>query len=40
MKVSKSGEYRALNVQLNGEEMEELDCFRDLGVDLNLDGGM
>ena len=38
MKVSKSGEYGALNVQLNGENLEELDCFRYLGVDLSSDG--
>ena len=40
MKVSKSGKYWALNVQLNGEKMEELDCFRNLGVDLYSYGGM
>ena len=27
MQVSESGEYGALNVQLNGEKMKELDCF-------------
>ena len=32
MKVYKSGEYGALNVQLNGEKMEELDCVRYLSV--------
>ena len=40
MKLSKSGEYGALNVPLNGEKMEELDCFRHMAVDLSSDGGM
>ena len=30
----------ALNVQLNGEKMEELDSFGYLGVELSSDGGM
>ena len=38
MKVSKSGEYGACNVQLNGEKMEELNRFRYLGVDLSSNG--
>ena len=37
MKGFKSG---VLNVQLNEEKMEELDCFRYLGVDHHSDGGM
>ena len=40
MEVSKSGEYGALNVQMNGENLEELDCFWYLEVDLSSDGGM
>ena len=36
-KVSKSGEYGALNVQLNVEKLEELDCIRYLRVDFSFD---
>ena len=39
-KVSKPGEYRLLDVHLNGGRIEELDCIRYLGVDLSSDGGM
>ena len=40
MKVSKSGEYGALNAWLNRERMEELDCFRYFDVDPISDGVM
>ena len=33
IKVYKSAEYGALNVQLNGGTVVELDCFRYLGED-------
>ena len=40
VKVTKSGEHWALNVQLHGERKDELDCLRYLGVDPSSDGGM
>ena len=38
--MSKSEEYGALNMQLNGEKLDELDYFKYLGVDLSSDGGI
>ena len=38
--MSEYGEYGALNVQLIGERMEQLYCFRYLGVDVRSDGGI
>ena len=34
IKVSKSGDFEALNMHLNGKRKEELEYFRYLGVDL------
>ena len=40
MEMTKAGEYRVLNMQLNGDKMEELNCLKYLGADLSSDEGM
>ena len=40
MKLSKCGEYGEFNAEFNVQRMEELNCFRCLGVDLCSDGEM
>jgi hypothetical protein len=40
MKITRRENVGDIDITLNGIRMEEVDCFRDLGVDINIDGGM
>jgi hypothetical protein len=40
MRVTRREKIGDIDITLNGIRMEEVDCFRYLGVDIDIDGGM